>query len=337
VKNALVKRFKKEHIARLGNNHVIYPTMSKSSYRTLIQKYLNNITKVCLQRGYIINFEDSIVDYVYNNGVFPTQGVRPVLSTISSHIDSKIPNIYSEFSAGEAINVYYKSGLVFKTVDKEVKFDIDCDLDYFRNKFYNNSNLRITHAVHESAHALVSYILRGEAPDLIMARHTHSEDSFGGFVASDPKLEDLSDLYNAISVAYAGTVAEKMIFGNYSSGAGSDIEKATSIANHIIKDLGYYKIRSGTSSTSVHVSSESIMTSQELEVVKLLNMSKNNVEILLDKYKKQLLKLSNIVYEEIVVDKDRFYDIFSVDDMKIELNVPPNKLQTFNEQLKEFL
>ncbi|SEK25948.1 hypothetical protein SAMN05216359_101211 [Roseateles sp. YR242] len=38
VKQALNKRFKPEHVARLGNEHVIYPSLSRRAYEQLIEQ-----------------------------------------------------------------------------------------------------------------------------------------------------------------------------------------------------------------------------------------------------------------------------------------------------------
>ena len=38
VKNALGQRFRPEQIARLGNNHFIYPSLSRASYQRLIAR-----------------------------------------------------------------------------------------------------------------------------------------------------------------------------------------------------------------------------------------------------------------------------------------------------------
>ena len=42
IKKALWKRFKPEQIARFGNIHVIYPSLSKLSYYGIIKKKIKN-------------------------------------------------------------------------------------------------------------------------------------------------------------------------------------------------------------------------------------------------------------------------------------------------------
>lgn len=45
IKNALARKFKPEQIARLGNNHVIYPCLNKKTYYTIIKKNSEEILK----------------------------------------------------------------------------------------------------------------------------------------------------------------------------------------------------------------------------------------------------------------------------------------------------
>lgn len=91
VKNALRKRFRSEQIARLGNNHVIYKSFRNIHFRQLITRELERIEKfVKASFGWRMDFDDSIIDIVYAEGVFPSQGTRPVFTTIKNLIESRI-------------------------------------------------------------------------------------------------------------------------------------------------------------------------------------------------------------------------------------------------------
>jgi cell division protease FtsH len=50
IKSALTRRFRPEQVARLGNNHIIYPSLSKDSYQKLIrsscEKYVSEMTEI---------------------------------------------------------------------------------------------------------------------------------------------------------------------------------------------------------------------------------------------------------------------------------------------------
>ena len=92
IKEALLKKFKPEQISRFGNNHIIYPILNKENYYSIIKKYCNQILDNINTKNKIkIDITDNIYDIIYKNGVFPAQGVRPVISTISNIIESNIP------------------------------------------------------------------------------------------------------------------------------------------------------------------------------------------------------------------------------------------------------
>ena len=81
---ALGARFKPEQIARFGNMQVIYPSLNKTTYETIIKRKIVSIQEnIKDQFGITLDIDQSIGDLIYNNGVFPTQGTRPVFSTIS--------------------------------------------------------------------------------------------------------------------------------------------------------------------------------------------------------------------------------------------------------------
>ncbi len=84
VKEALKHRFRVEQIARLGNNHILYPSFSSETYRKLIDMELSKfIFKAKERYGISIEFDKTVHDIIYKEGVFPTQGTRPINITLS--------------------------------------------------------------------------------------------------------------------------------------------------------------------------------------------------------------------------------------------------------------
>lgn len=79
VKKALGERFKPEQIARLGNEHVVYPSFSKATYEHLIRnlcaRYVDDIAAQC---GVRFAIGQDVLDELYANAVFPAQGTRPL-------------------------------------------------------------------------------------------------------------------------------------------------------------------------------------------------------------------------------------------------------------------
>ena len=91
---------------------------------------------------------------------------------------------------------------------------------------------RVAH--HEAGHAIMSFILKDSSHPIKVSILPRGENALG---FSQPKPEDRklytqNYLLAQICVLLGGRVAEKIIYGNYSSGASDDIEKATTIVKH---------------------------------------------------------------------------------------------------------
>jgi hypothetical protein len=72
IKNALKERFRNEQIARLGNNHIIYKSFTNQNFRDIISQKLNALKLYVKQRfDFEIDFDESVIDIVYSEGVFP--------------------------------------------------------------------------------------------------------------------------------------------------------------------------------------------------------------------------------------------------------------------------
>jgi len=104
IKAALQKRFRAEQIARLGNNHTIYPAFSSKIYRQLIELELNRVNKTVKERFDLeLNFDKSINTIIYKEGVFPTQGARPVFTTITALIEAYVGKIIKDILDSEKL------------------------------------------------------------------------------------------------------------------------------------------------------------------------------------------------------------------------------------------
>src|SRR5574343_824203 len=97
VKKALRDRFRDEQIARLGNIHIIYPALNKKSYQRIIKMALEKTATKLSELLFIeFEFDSSLEKQIYKDGVFPTQGVRPIFTTIQQIFKSKLSLFLSE-------------------------------------------------------------------------------------------------------------------------------------------------------------------------------------------------------------------------------------------------
>lgn len=85
-------------------------------------------------------------------------------------------------------------------------------------------------AYHEAGHAIISKLVLKESVSKITIIPTTS--GVGGFALCVPEKENLlnkTDLMNRVKNLYGGRAAEEVVFGDISTGASNDIERATSI------------------------------------------------------------------------------------------------------------
>lgn len=254
IKQALQKRFRNEQIARLGNIHVIYPSFSSKSFRKIIDlnlsEYADDIRK---NIGIGISFDKSIKKVIYSESVFPTQGTRPIFSTIHEIVKTKIPVVVRGIcSSGkdreaESVRCSFKNKkTVIDVLDScgnvidTYKFTDKLRLGELRKSV--GDEVQANTAVHESGHFAVYAYLYGKIPEKIVSRST--DKSCGGFVMDSSEKKDevcsYEMLLNKIRVSLGGYVAEGLVFGEdkRSCGASSDLEKATSIASKIVREYG---------------------------------------------------------------------------------------------------
>jgi cell division protease FtsH len=241
IKSALTKRFRPEQIARFGNTHILYPSLSKKNYYQIIKMKCNQIGDlVTSTKGIKIQFHESVFDTIYKNGVFPTQGVRPLLSTITNVLSSVLPNyIYNCLLEDATLLKIACSGnkMVGTFKKKKIVIEIPTVLESLREKIDEDS--RHVVAVHELGHAVVYTLLFNTVPAQIC---TDSITSYSnGFILRHSMMENRENILKKLMVGMAGRAAEEMVFGETfaSVGAQKDIETATDVAWKYVGQYGF--------------------------------------------------------------------------------------------------
>lgn len=246
IKTALLKRFKPEQISRFGNNHIVYPSLSKENYKKIIKKRIKELTQqIKIKYKINIKIDKTIYDAIYRNGVFPAQGVRPVLSTISSFLENSFPFflLYSiENNKNEIFLKYdnYTKEIVATINNKLQKYFIEGSIDKIKKKYNHNS--RILTSVHEAGHSIIYALLFQLVPTQILSNTSLSDSN--GYIGMHKFNGSKTSLLNKISVFLAGQSAEELIFGeeNKTNGSETDIAKATGIASDYVISYGMDKL-----------------------------------------------------------------------------------------------
>lgn len=257
IKEALKDRFRNEQIARLGNIHVIYPSFSSSTFKGIIDLQLSKYAKEVEDRiGCKLTYDSSIKNIIYREGVFPTHGTRPVSSTIQEIVKSRLPEVMKAMTDAklaqklDSLEYSYSNGYVrVKTYDIDrnllttVKSKLKLRVDNLRKSTLDDKQALC--AVHESGHFVAYTSIYGNVPAKLISVAT--ESGTGGFLLKDDDEDERAiktyDYYmNNIKIALGGYVAERIVFGddNKTSGAVSDLRKATSIASKMVLELGMY-------------------------------------------------------------------------------------------------
>jgi len=249
IKKALQSRFRNEQIARLGNIHIIYPALDKKSYKKIIQNELDKFSLSLSEKFDVrIELNQSVNEIIYNEGVYPTQGVRPIFTSIHQVLKSKISFFLTEIFLN-SINtdkLYFSvDGNVLKcsylnnelqVYEKHIKIITTLE-DVRKNK---KDDMQAITAVHESGHTVLSVVLLKTIPDIVYSITSDAENQ--GFVYSSLAWKYISrkELIPRVAMILGGYVAEELVFGkeNLTTGASSDIEKATEFLSKMFKSSG---------------------------------------------------------------------------------------------------
>ncbi|QTN29847.1 AAA family ATPase [Rhodoferax sp. AJA081-3] len=246
VKKALGKRFKPEQIARLGNNHVIYPSFSRATYQRLI-------ANMC--EGYVRDLEESsqlrfkidpaLQDEIYANAVFPAQGTRPLFSSIHAIVSAPLVNATLwaiENGATPADDLRLSLGadkrhLLAQFGSHSKTYPVSFELNRLKQRA--NLDFRALLAVHEAGHGLLYGVLFGHAPQEIKINVASFDGGYNSYTSL--RSESRRNLLDAICVSLGGRAAEAMVFGDEACTTGSeqDLKQATADAAQFVRHYGF--------------------------------------------------------------------------------------------------
>jgi len=356
VKKALTKRFKPEQVARLGNIHVIYPSLARSTYERLIanlcQHYIQDMAQ---QTGVQFVLENDLRQALYANSVFPAQGTRPLFSSVHSILGTTLVNAalwalqagtdlarpHTLTLAGSRQHVWAHAYAQNGTPLQEC-FAAAFDLE--RVKSRTNADFRALVAVHEAGHALVYALLFGRAPQEVKINIASFEGGYNSYVRLKAKTRQ--NALDKICTTLAGRAAENWVFGshNATSGSESDLTQATEDAAQFIRYHGFGGRLSRTDvvdEPNEHVNTDVMPSNEAIEA--LLQEQYERATTLLHDHAKvfhalvvALLRQGNIEPKDMVT---------LMQDFGIALQMPPTDndeenslvLAPFAQQLVQFL
>lgn len=219
IKAALKKRFAAEQISRLGNNHIIYPSLNKDTYKKIIKaETTRHVQQVKAAFNITFNVANTVYDSIYSNGVYPTQGIRPVFSSVKSIFVSPstdllvwaVENNLTDIDISVNNKTFKLIGKGKTSTKKTISKEIDIVLDIDSNKAKQSDDMLTLTCVHEAGHALVHAKLFGITPAEI---HVNTAYNAGYVNAETSAVYTSTEFMKNIAVGLAGYVAEEMVFG----------------------------------------------------------------------------------------------------------------------------
>ena len=337
VKQALNKRFKPEQVARLGNEHVIYPSLSRRAYEQLIAQSCARYARETEGRcGLRFALDDSVRAQIYANAVFPAQGTRPLFSSMHAILGSGLAKaalwaLEHGAEAGECVALT-ADGRSLIAHWRGQSHAIAAPFDINRLRQRNNADFRALLAVHEAGHGLVHALLFDRAPQEIKIHVASFEGGYNTYTSR--KVWSRRNLLDAICTTLAGRAAELLVFGPAlsSSGAESDLRKATETAARMLRHLGHGP-RIGRSDVSSE-SEDNLCTDVEASnapIEALLQAEHARATMLLQTHRGALLALVDELVAQGQVPPERFAAVVG-----LPLEAPEDALDPYAQKLAAF-
>ncbi len=179
-------------------------------------------------------------------------------------------------------------------------------------------------AYHEAGHALVSHFLSNIDP--VHKISIISRGSAGGYTLKAPSeerhLHTRSEFVSEIAVLLAGYLVEKDIFGEVTTGATSDLRRATSLARSLVTDYGMSDrlgprtygdkeemIFLGREIHEQRNYSEKVAEDIDKEISNFIELAKSKAQNIINEHKKQLEKIVAVLLEKEIIERKEFENL----------------------------
>jgi cell division protease FtsH len=337
VKQALNRRFKPEQVARLGNEHVIYPSLPRRAYEQLIEQSCARYARETEGRcGLRFELAASVREQIYANAVFPAQGTRPLFSSLHAILGAGLAKaalwaLERGATPGESVGLTADGrSLIAHWRGQSHAIAAPFEISGLRQR--SNADFRALLAVHEAGHGLVHALLFGRAPQEIKIHVASFEGGYNAYTSR--KVWSRRNLLDSICTSLAGRAAELLVFGPElgSGGAESDLRKATETAARMLRHLGHGP-RIGRSDVSTD-SDENVCTDVEASnapIEALLQSEHARATRLIETHRGALLALVDELMDQGQVTPARFAAIVG-----LPLGRPEDALDPYAQKLAEF-
>jgi cell division protease FtsH len=180
-------------------------------------------------------------------------------------------------------------------------------------------------AYHETGHALVAHFLPGA--EIVRKVSIVSRGMAAGYTLSLPKEEKRiatkSELLTQLSVFLGGYAAEKLVFGEISTGAANDLEKASILARNLVVKYGMSRLGPvtfgkrealpflGWETEAEKNYSEKIAEEIDRETSRFIKEAEERAIKILKQKRKVLEKIAKVLMEKETIEKEEFEKLAS--------------------------
>ncbi|ABQ46367.1 MAG: ATP-dependent zinc metalloprotease FtsH [Thermotoga sp. 47_83] len=188
-------------------------------------------------------------------------------------------------------------------------------------------------AYHEAGHAVVSTVVPNGEPVHRISIIPRGYKALGYTLhlpEEDKYLVTKSELLDKLTALLGGRAAEEVVFGDVTSGAANDIERATEIARNMVCQLGMseelgplawgkeeQEVFLGKEITRLRNYSEEVASKIDEEVKKIVTNCYERAKEIIRKYRKQLDNIVEILLEKETIEGDELRSILSEEFEKV--------------------
>ncbi|MDP2926708.1 MAG: ATP-dependent zinc metalloprotease FtsH [bacterium] len=200
-------------------------------------------------------------------------------------------------------------------------------------------------AFHEVGHALVAAF----SPDVEPVRKISiiARGMAAGYTLKVPseerRIKSKTGFLAEMAVSLGGYCAEQIKFGEITTGASNDLEKASILARKLVKEYGMSSLGPinfseeeseffwGQDVSGQRPYSEETAVRIDKEVEKFINQAKQTADKILIRKKKLMEKVARVLIEKEIIERQEFEELIG---LKEEKKALPPKLRTKNANLK---
>lgn len=255
------------------------------------------------------------------------------------------------FSGADIANICNEAALIAarnkkKAVDKD---DFNSAIDRIvgglekKNKIISKKEKTIV-AYHEAGHATTSWLLRYAHP-LVKVTIVPRGRSLGAawYLPEERQITSVAQLFDEMVSTMGGRAAEKVIFGEISTGALSDLEKVTKQAynmvtvyglNDKIGNLSFYDSTGRSEYNFTKPYSDHTARIIDEEVKKIIEKAYGKAIDILSQNKDKLTKLAEKLLEEEVIYKEDLLEIFGERPFEDEIREEQESIKKMAEERK---